>query len=298
MTPDESIVEFLRTKRSCSCSTTASTSSTCRGRFAEAVLRDVPGCASWPPAAKGSRSRANSSGRCARSTFPTRRRSRATSLTSERRRAVRRARRVRSSPTFVLDDGDAAAVVGVCRRLDGIPLAIELAAARVVADDARRDRAHLDERFRLLTGGRRTAVERHQTLRATVDWSYSLLDDRATVFDRLGVFVGIFDADAADAVVAGDGIEAWDVVERSRVWWRSRWWSPRAGPLTRRGTRCSRRCGSTRTTPRRNRRRRPWRRRHAEHYAWFTERLGPGSTARRAGVAGQLHAELDNLQRR
>src|SRR4029077_14570973 len=72
----------------------------------------------------------------------------------------------------------------------------------------------LDERFRLLTGGRRSAVERHQTLRATVDWSYSLLDERERiVFDRLSVCAGSFDARAAQAGVAGDGIEAWDVLD-------------------------------------------------------------------------------------
>ena len=70
----------------------------------------------------------------------------------------------------------------------------------------------LDERFRLLTGGRRTAVERHQTLRATVDWSYSLLEPyEQLVFDRLGVFPGSFDATAGRAVAAGDGVEDWDV---------------------------------------------------------------------------------------
>ena len=71
-----------------------------------------------------------------------------------------------------------AAVGDVCRRLDGIPLAIELAAARVVALSPADIGARLDERFRLLSGGRRSAVERHQTLRATVDWSYSLLEDK------------------------------------------------------------------------------------------------------------------------
>jgi predicted ATPase len=72
----------------------------------------------------------------------------------------------------------------------------------------------LDERFRLLTGGRRTAVERHQTLRATVDWSYSLLSPtERVVFDRLAVFSGGFTVAAATAVVFGDGIETWDVVD-------------------------------------------------------------------------------------
>ena len=72
--------------------------------------------------------------------------------------------------------------------------------------------ALLDERFRLLTGGRRTSVERHQTLRATVDWSYSLLQPtERTVFDRLGVFPGSFDAAAAQAITQGDEVEDWDV---------------------------------------------------------------------------------------
>ena len=68
-------------------------------------------------------------------------------------------------------------VVELCRRLDGIPLAIELAAARVAVMRPAEIVAHLDERFRLLTGGRRGRVERHQTLRAAIEWSYSLLDD-------------------------------------------------------------------------------------------------------------------------
>jgi predicted ATPase len=112
---------------------------------------------------------------------------------------------------------DAAAVpvvAEICRRLDGIPLAIELAAARVVALSPSDIADLLDERFRLLTGGRRTAVERHQTLRATVDWSYSLLEPaEQLVFDRLGVFAGSFDATGATAVAAGTGIEAFDVVD-------------------------------------------------------------------------------------
>jgi predicted ATPase/class 3 adenylate cyclase len=125
---------------------------------------------------------------------------------------VERAHAVR--PTFVLDDTNRVHVTEVCRRLDGMPLSIELAAARVVSMTPREIAARLDERFRLLTGGRRAAVERHQTLRATVDWSYSLLDERdRVVLDRLGVFVGGFDADTATAVVVGDGIEEWDVVD-------------------------------------------------------------------------------------
>ena len=102
------------------------------------------------------------------------------------------------APTFCLDETNAPAVVEICRRLDGIPLAIELAAARVASLQPMEIAALLDERFRLLTGSRRRGVERHQTLRATVDWSYSLLAEvERMVFDRLGVFVGSFDTTAA-----------------------------------------------------------------------------------------------------
>ena len=108
---------------------------------------------------------------------------------------------------------DARPITEICRRLDGIPLAIELAAARVVALSPSEIAGLLDERFRLLTGGRRAAIERHHTLRAAVDWSYSLLGDtERLVFDRLGVFPATFDAEAAIAV-AGDGVEAWDVID-------------------------------------------------------------------------------------
>jgi predicted ATPase/class 3 adenylate cyclase len=117
-------------------------------------------------------------------------------------------------PGFTLSPSNAAAVAEICQRLDGIPLALELAAARVAALSPADISGLLDERFRLLTGGRRSGVERHQTLRATVDWSYSLLEQRErVVFDRLSVFAGGFDARAAQAVVAGDGIEAWDVLD-------------------------------------------------------------------------------------
>jgi predicted ATPase/class 3 adenylate cyclase/tetratricopeptide (TPR) repeat protein len=118
------------------------------------------------------------------------------------------------APDFSVEPGNAASIAEICRRLDGIPLALELAAARAGSMSANEIASLLDERFRLLTGGRRTAVERHQTLRAMVDWSYSMLDEtRRLVFDRLGVFSGSFDANAATAIVAGEGVEAWDVRE-------------------------------------------------------------------------------------
>ncbi len=107
-----------------------------------------------------------------------------------------------------------AAVGEICRRVDGIPLAIELAAARTASMSPADVATHLDERFRLLTGKRRGRVERHQTLRATVEWSYQLLDDDdRLVFDRLGVFAGTFDAPAAVAVAGGDDLDGWEITE-------------------------------------------------------------------------------------
>jgi predicted ATPase len=113
-----------------------------------------------------------------------------------------------------LRGADAVAIAEICRRLDGIPLAIELAAARVMALGPGEIAAHLDERFRLLTGGRRAAVERHHTLRATIDWSYALLSEREqAVFNLLGVFPASFDVSAAQAVAAAGGVEPWDVLD-------------------------------------------------------------------------------------
>ena len=80
---------------------------------------------------------------------------------------------------FALTDRNAGAVAVVCRRLDGIPLAIELAAARVRSMSVEDLVARLDQRFKLLTRGSRAALERHQTLRNTIDWSYDLLDPRS-----------------------------------------------------------------------------------------------------------------------
>jgi predicted ATPase/class 3 adenylate cyclase len=115
---------------------------------------------------------------------------------------------------LALETGDGPAIAEICRRLDGIPLAIELAAARVIALSPGEIAAHLDERFRLLTGGRRAAVERHHTLRATIDWSYTLLSQRDQgVFTHLGVFPASFDAVAAQAGAAAGGVDSWNVLD-------------------------------------------------------------------------------------
>jgi predicted ATPase/class 3 adenylate cyclase/DNA-binding CsgD family transcriptional regulator len=106
-------------------------------------------------------------------------------------------------PDFVLGDHNVATVREICRRLDGMPLAIELAAARVRALSLNEILDGLQDRFRLLTGGGRTAVHRHQTLRASQDWSHELLSEPERIlFRRLAVFLGGFDLDAAQAVGA------------------------------------------------------------------------------------------------
>jgi predicted ATPase/class 3 adenylate cyclase len=110
-----------------------------------------------------------------------------------------------ADPDFELSEANAAAVAGLCQRLDGIPLAIELAAARVNALAPRDLLERIDQRFLLLTGGSRTALERHQTLQAAVDWSYDLLSaDEQRLFRSLSVFAGTFDLDAARAVAGAD----------------------------------------------------------------------------------------------
>jgi predicted ATPase len=115
---------------------------------------------------------------------------------------------------FELSDANAPIVAYICSKLDGIALAIELAAARVHAFGVRGVAARLDDRFQLLTRGRRTALPRHWTLRATLDWSYDLLPEpERAVLRRVAVFAGGFTEEAASAVAASGGIIASDIVE-------------------------------------------------------------------------------------
>lgn len=110
-----------------------------------------------------------------------------------------------AQPRFVLTEQNAPAVARICRRLDGIPLALELAAARVPFFTPEQIAARLDDRFRLLTGGSRTALPRQQTLRALIDWSYDLLSPlEQTLFKRLSVFTGGWSIEAAEQVCADD----------------------------------------------------------------------------------------------
>jgi predicted ATPase/class 3 adenylate cyclase len=104
-------------------------------------------------------------------------------------------------PGFALSEQNAAVIGQICRRLDGIPLALELAAARVGMLSPEQIAARLDDRFRLLTGGSRTALPRQQTLRSLIDWSYDLLSDsERELFCQLAVFVGGWSLEAAEAV--------------------------------------------------------------------------------------------------
>jgi len=117
-------------------------------------------------------------------------------------------------PAFALTEENATDILRICRRLDGVPLALELAAARVRVLSVAQLATRLDDRFRLLTGGGRTVVARQQTLRALIDWSYDLLThSERLLLQRLSVFVRGWSLEAAEAVCAGEGIEPDAVLE-------------------------------------------------------------------------------------
>ncbi|MFD4834396.1 ATP-binding protein [Streptomyces uncialis] len=117
-------------------------------------------------------------------------------------------------PGFALDDAAADDAREVCRRLDGIPLALELAAGRLTALSPGQLLHRLDDRFRLLTGGGRDALPRHQTLRTAIGWSHELCTARERLlWARLSVFSGAFDLDAVEYVCGGDGLHADDVLD-------------------------------------------------------------------------------------
>lgn len=191
------------------------------------------------------------------------------------------------------------AVGEICRRVDGIPLAIELAAARVSSMSPSDIAAHLDERFRLLTGRRRGRVERHQTLRATVEWSYQLLDnDERSVFDRLGVFAGTFDAAAASAVTSDDDLDQWRVLDAiSNLVAKSMLYtedgpdgSSRYSMLETLRQFARERLDETGNSDR-------WRRRHAEHYATCVAEIGLGLTGPDEFMwVRRLQSEIDNVR--
>jgi non-specific serine/threonine protein kinase len=116
--------------------------------------------------------------------------------------------------TFAVTNDNARTVAEVCRRLDGIPLAIELAAARLKVLSIDQIRARLDDRFRLLTGSDRASIGRQRTLEAAIDWSYDLLaEPEREVLSRLSVFAGGWTLEAAEDVCAGDGIDRANVLD-------------------------------------------------------------------------------------
>lgn len=142
-------------------------------------------------------------------------------------------------PGFDVGERNAAVVATLCRRLDGIPLAIELAAARARVLSVEQILDRMEDRFRLLTGGSRTTLPRHQTLRATIDWSYEMLtDDERTLLVRLSVFAGGCSLDAAEAACTGGGIDELTLldlltrlVDRSLVVFADSETNPRYGML-------------------------------------------------------------------
>ena len=144
-----------------------------------------------------------SAGGCRRCRWPTK----PIELFTERARHAR--------PEFAVTDDNAAVVAEICARLDGLPLAIELAAARVRALSLAEILDSLHDRFRLLTGGARTAVRRQQTLRASVDWSHALLTEPERVLFRgLAAFLGGFDLEAAQAIAGGGEVERYQVLDQ------------------------------------------------------------------------------------
>ncbi|MEU0569480.1 LuxR C-terminal-related transcriptional regulator [Nonomuraea sp. NPDC005983] len=117
-------------------------------------------------------------------------------------------------PTFAVTEDNQSLVTRICRRLDGLPLGIELAAVRLRALSVQQLLDRLDDRFRLLTAGSRATLPRHQTLRALIDWSYGLCSDKERLlWERVSVFAGGLDLDAAEAVCSVDGIDRDEVVD-------------------------------------------------------------------------------------
>jgi predicted ATPase/DNA-binding CsgD family transcriptional regulator len=206
-----------------------------------------------------------------------------------------RARRAR--PGFVITTDNIEAVAEICRRLDGMPLAIELAAARLRAFSVAEIAAGLHDRFRLLTGGSRTAVRRQQTLRASVDWSYALLTEpEQTVFRRLAAFSGGFDLEACLAVGADDGVDRHQVLNQlARLVDKSLVAAEESHGITRyRLLETIRQyaleklsdSGEADTV----------RARHSDHYCALADRLDQSADVSPGGKVERLDADIDNLR--
>ena len=194
---------------------------------------------------------------------------------------------------FTVDAGNVAAVIEICRHLDGIPLAIELAAARVRAMPPAEIARRLDERFRLLAGGSRRSQERHRTLLATVSWSHDLLtEDERVVFRRLAVFPASFDLAAAEAVVDEADMDVVEcvlrLVDRSLVVYEP-------GPGRYRLLETLRQYGADRLADAGETEQ--IRERHARYFFALVDRVGPAlDDARFFDAQATLMIELDNLR--
>lgn len=200
-------------------------------------------------------------------------------------------------PDFVVDDDSAAMVREICSRLDGMPLALELAAARVRSLSLSDIIAGLDDSIRLLTGGARTALRRHQTLRASLDWSYGLLSEPERILlRRLGVFVGGFDLDAALAVAGFGDLPRHQVldelallVDKSLIWADSSQGRTRYRRLEGVGQYAMEKLGAAGETD-------ATRKRYCDHYMALAARLdSPGRTDYQQ-LLDQAEIELDNLR--
>ena len=204
-----------------------------------------------------------------------------------------------SMPSFAQTDANTTSLADICRRLDGIPLAIELAAARVRVFSPEQIAHRLDDAFRLLTVGSRTAIPRHRTLRNTMDWSYALLNEREQgLLRRLAVFSGTFSLEAAEDVCSGDALEAEDIldgvaalVDKSLVVME-----PGDGVARYRLLETVRQYGLDRLgehdeLPR-------YQARHAAHFLDFAERVGPHLVGGedQPGLVARMSLEHDNLR--
>jgi len=204
-----------------------------------------------------------------------------------------------SIASFELTDANGGAVRDICRRLDGIPLAIELAAARVRVLSPEQIAARLNDAFRLLTSGSRTALPRQRTLRGTMDWSYGLLDLREqSLLCRLAVFAGSFSLEAAEAVCVGDPLEAEDIldgvaalVDKSLVVMEAG-----DGAARYRLLETVRQYGFERLAEHGGAER--YRERHAHHYLAFAERFAPLLIGgeHEPGLLARIAVEHDNLR--
>jgi predicted ATPase/DNA-binding SARP family transcriptional activator len=208
------------------------------------------------------------------------------------------ARAAAAAPGFTLGPPNADAVAAVCRRLDGIPLALELAATRVRALGMHRLLEGLDDRFRLLSAGQRGAPARQQTLRAMIDWSWELLSEpERTVLRRLAVHAEGCTPEAAEAVCAGDGVDAEDVlnllvrlVDRSLVVAADGAEGPRYRLLESVAAYCAERMRETGETE-------PVRRRHLVYYAGLAETAEPALRGHEQGAwLSRLDTESANLR--